>query len=233
MKHRVLEDFVASISVISHRSVAHELGLLQEWADARGYSITRFFREDEWNEEEILSADLVVAMGSPHSVATGHVHSSAAREIELMQRRIARKEPLFGICFGAQALAVALGGEVSRRQSANTGFKKITLHGDSIDAGGWALWHEDMVEPSSLQHLSGVEVVGTDAGAVIAFRQGSAWGVQFHPEVEGEGLGRMLSAIGIPESEWKETVESMKADYFRLRDRSFGLFDLVAGEVTP
>ncbi len=220
---------MSSIAVISHKSVAHELGLLQEWADARGHSINRFFREDEWNEEVILSADLVIAMGSPNSVATGFVHESADREIALMQKRIAQAESLFGICYGAQALAVALGGEVTRRQSANTGFKKITLHEDSIDAGGWALWHEDMVEPTSLSRLPEAEVVASDAGAVIAFRQGSAWGVQFHPEVDGDGLGRMLSAIGIPAATWADAVATMKVDEGGHRARAFALFDTVSG----
>ncbi len=137
---------MSSIAVISHKSVAHELGLLQEWADARGHSINRFFREDEWNEEVILSADLVIAMGSPNSVATGFVHESADREIALMQKRIAQAESLFGICYGAQALAVALGGEVTRRQSANTGFKKITLHEDSTIA---VAGHTDLTGPKS------------------------------------------------------------------------------------
>ena len=226
-----------SIAVLSHATVAHELGLLQEWADARGHQITRYFREEAWNADDLHVADLVIVMGSPNSVATGYAHDSAAREIALLQQRIARKEALFGICFGAQALAIALGGAVTRRDLANTGYKAVTLINQSadspidssIDAGGWALWHEDMIDPNSLINLNQIEVLATDAGAVIAFRSGNAWGVQFHPEVDGDALGRMLSAIGIPEEKWREEVTAMKSDDAAHRARAFALFDLVTG----
>ena len=226
-----------SIAVLSHSAVAHELGLLQEWADARGHLITRYFREEAWNADDLHVADLIIVMGSPNSVATGYTHDSAAREIALLKQRIARKEALFGICYGAQALAIALGGSVTRREQANTGYKEVTLHSSpidssidySIDAGGWALWHEDMIDPNSLQGLNQVEVLATDAGAVIAFQAGNAWGVQFHPEVDGDALGRMLTDIGIPEEKWRKEVAAMITDDAAHRARAFALFDLVTG----
>jgi len=224
---------VKSIAVLSHFAVAHELGLLQEWADARGHLITRYFREETWDADDLHVADLIIVMGSPNSVATGYTHDSAVREIALLKQRIARKEALFGICYGAQALAIALGGSVTRRELANTGYKAVTLINPSadspIDAGGWALWHEDMIDPNSLINLNQIEVLATDAGAVIAFRSGNAWGVQFHPEVDGDALGRMLSAIGIPEENWREEVAAMSLDDEAHRVRAFALFDLVTG----
>ncbi|MCX6452614.1 MAG: gamma-glutamyl-gamma-aminobutyrate hydrolase family protein [Actinobacteria bacterium] len=216
-----------TIAILSHSTVAHELVLIQEWADARGHGINRYFREEEWNANDLLEADLIITMGSPNSVATGYTHQSAAREIELLQQRLAREEAVFGICYGAQALALALGGAVIRRAQANTGYKNITLHDPAIDAGGWALWHEDMINPDSLKDHTQVEILATDAGAVIAFRAGNAWGVQFHPEVDGDGLGRMLSAIGIPEEKWEGEVAAMNADNDAHRERAFALFDLV------
>lgn len=217
-----------TIAILSHSTVAHELVLIQEWADARGHGIKRYFREEEWNPNKLIDADLVIMMGSPHSVATGYTHHSAEREIELLQQRLSSEEAVFGICYGAQALAIALGGVVTRREHANTGYKNITLHDLSIDAGGWALWHEDMINPDSIKDHTRVEILATDAGAVIAFRAGNAWGVQFHPEIDGNGLGRMLSAIGIPEEKWEDEVAAMNADHDAHRERAFALFDLVA-----
>jgi len=222
-----------SIAVLSHSAIAHELGLLQAWADARGHRITRYFREETWDADDLHRADLVIVMGSPNSVADGFTHHSASGEIFFLQQRLARKEALFGICYGAQALAIALGGSVTRRELANTGYKAVTLINPSadspIDAGGWALWHEDMIDPNSLINLNQIEVLATDAGAVIAFRSGNAWGVQFHPEVDGDALGRMLSAIGIPEEKWREEVAAMSLDDEAHRVRAFALFDLVTG----
>ena len=217
-----------SIAVLSHSDVAHELGLLQEWADARGHRITRFFREESWNESDIIGADLIIVMGSPNSVATGYTHQSAAQEIALIKQRIARNQAIFGICYGAQAMALALGGEVSRRGEANTGYKPVTMHRPAIDPGAWALWHEDMINPYPLTDLDGVEILATDSGAVIAFRAGNAWGVQFHPEVDGDALARMLAAIGIPEEKWRAEVTAMNSDDESHRERAFALFDLVS-----
>lgn len=83
--------------------------LLEERHGAEVQSIAPQHRSlDEVHPE---AADLFIILGSPHSVYEEGI-AWIAQEIALARRLIAADRPLFGICFGAQILATALGGAV-------------------------------------------------------------------------------------------------------------------------
>ena len=172
---------MAIIGILSHEKVAAELSILGEWAKERGHKIKRFYREENWNEAELLESDLVIVFGSPNSVSTGFIHPTAEKEIQMVKSRLDADQPFFGICYGAQVMARALGGEVERRNEKNIGYKQISTN-QNFDNGGWVLWHEDFISPASLENKEGIEILGTDAGAVIAFKNKRATAVQFHLE---------------------------------------------------
>ena len=218
---------MSKIAILSHEVVGAELAILGEWADARGHEITRYYREQKWDAQDLLAADLVILLGSPNSVSTGYEHPSSPVEIELVKSRIESNEPYFGICYGSQIMARALGGEVNRREEKNIGFKKITSESPEIHEGDWMLWHEDFIDPESIKNIPGVEILATSVGAAIAFRKGNAWAVQFHPETHSESLGRMVEKIGVPQEKWGPIADAMKQDDISLRERSFALFDQV------
>ncbi len=88
--------------------------------------------------------------------------------------------PVLGICFGAQALAKALGGEVSRAPRIALEWTTLETHDrELISPGPWLRWHEDVltVPPGSRELARAGEVP-------LAFAHGSSVGVQFHPEVD-------------------------------------------------
>ena len=68
--------------VLSHHDIAHELGHLEPWLDEGRYAIERVYRGDE---DSIDKADLLIVMGSPTSVATGHLLAPAEEEISLVR----------------------------------------------------------------------------------------------------------------------------------------------------
>ena len=73
--------------VLSHRAVAHELGPLGDWLEARGFDVDRLHREDE--PELPDAADLLVVLGSPGTGATtALVEAVAARLAEGPASRI-------------------------------------------------------------------------------------------------------------------------------------------------
>ena len=87
--------------------------------------------------------------------------------------------PIFGICFGAQSIAAALGGTVEKAPAYEIGwFTYDTVLPDVIAPGPWFTWHGDrLILPDAAEELARTEM------CTQAFRLGRSAGVQFHPEV--------------------------------------------------
>ena len=98
--------------------------------------------------------------------------------------------PLFGICYGHQLIAHALGGEVGPNEvGREMGTVRIHLHPEAYDDPLFA----GLASPFAAQATHLQSVLRPPAGATVlahndhdachAFRWGEvAWGVQFHPE---------------------------------------------------
>nr|WP_038550238.1 glutamine-hydrolyzing GMP synthase [Nocardia nova] len=119
--------------------------------------------------------------------------------------------PVFGICYGFQAMAQALGGTVAHTGTREYGRTELNIDGGVLHGGlptVQPVWmsHGDAVTDAP----AGFEVTGTTAGAPVASfedRERRLAGVQYHPEVlhspHGQQvLSRFLHDIaGIP-STW-------------------------------
>ena len=157
-----------------------------------GYSFTTLTREesDKW---PLLGNDvqLVVSLGSDWSVYWTDVADHVRRESELLKVAHQAGIPLFGVCFGAQILAFALGGEVSRAYHTEIGWFSVDWEPDfcqkiaEIDqiSGNfaekeWFQWHYDMFVPPN-----DAQILAHSSAGVQAFQSGRSFGVQFHPEV--------------------------------------------------
>ncbi|HUR18663.1 MAG TPA: glutamine-hydrolyzing GMP synthase [Acidimicrobiales bacterium] len=109
--------------------------------------------------------------------------------------------PVLGICYGFQAMASALGGEVCRTDVAEFGRTEASLETDSVLGAGQqpnqTVWmsHRDAVAAPP----DGFAVVGSTAGAKVAAfedRGRQLFGVQWHPEVlHTVGGQRMLESF--------------------------------------
>jgi len=95
--------------------------------------------------------------------------------------------PVFGICYGFQAMAQALGGSVARTGTSEYGRTELKvaggeLHSDLPDTQPVWMSHGDAVTSAP----DGFEVTATSAGAPVAAFENRARrlaGVQYHPEV--------------------------------------------------
>ena len=124
--------------------------------------------------------DLILTTGSVHSVYDHYrIGSWISREIDMLRSAHESEIAIFGICFGAQALCVALGGSVERAPSSEIGWIEVESDDESIvPAGPWFTWHDDRcVLPPDVVGLARSPV------APQAFQAGSTMAVQFHPEV--------------------------------------------------
>jgi GMP synthase (glutamine-hydrolysing) len=109
-------------------------------------------------------------------------------ECELIREAVAKEIPFLGVCLGSQLLAHALGGEVARLERRLLAWTPLTVIADdpvlgAIPANARALhWNQDGIEPPA----GAVEVYARpNGGRAEGFRVGdSAWGIQFHPEVD-------------------------------------------------
>ena len=195
------------VLVLSHRDIAHELGHLEPWLE--DFTVSRWYREDgSVPEGQLASTDLLLVMGSPTSVATGHRSAPAQQEIDMVRAWVAADRPYLGLCFGAQVLAVALGGQVTRLDTTYRGYTVMSPEAEAPAHlhGPWVTWHEDAITADS-----GTQVLGRLPHADVAIRRGRAWGLQPHVEVTVATLERMGAALGVPSSSVLPLAEALAA----------------------
>ena len=153
--------------------------------------------------EEIVAKNplAVVLSGGPSSV---YADGAPKLDPALFDHDI----PVFGICYGFQAMAGALGGTVAETGTREYGRTDIAVSGGLLHDGlpsTQPVWmsHGDAVTEAP----SGFEVTATSDGAPVAAFEDRARklaGVQYHPEVlhsphGQQGLSRFLHEIaGIP-----------------------------------
>lgn len=159
----------------------------------------RFFSPDvTFDFPEVHDHDVVVPMGAPWGAwDDDRIGTWLKPELDWLAALQAHDVPIFAICFGAQALARALGGSVAPGPRPEIGYTWINS-GDQelVPNGPWFQWHYDRftVPPG------GVEIA-RNARASQAYRIGRSLAVQFHPEVVAETLRGWLDEGGIAEAE--------------------------------
>lgn len=161
----------------------------------RGYAFTDFLREQHSEWPSLDGFDLVVAMGSGWSTYWDHVAEPVQAEQALMREAMSRGIPIFGVCFGGQQLANALGGSVTKAQSTEIGWFPVenlpeTAHlaPKSLFQGPWMQWHYD-----SFTVPSGATALAQSPAGPQAIVCGRALGLQFHPEAT-ETIVRMWAS---------------------------------------
>ncbi len=203
--------------------------LLEAWADARGHDleVAAVPQLDRLPDAEAF--DAVVSLGSECSVHSSP-HEWIAREVDHLRDAHARGIPVLGICFGAQALAKALGGEVGPAHPADhpeVSWRTIDSCDRSlIPPGPWFRWHYDRFTVPA-----GGRILARDGGEVDAFGVQRSVGVQFHPEADA-ALARMwiadghssLRSAGIDLDALESQIAAHGAE---ARRRAFDLFDRI------
>ena len=140
-----------------------------------------------------LAFDAIVAMGAAWSVYDhDRIGAWVGDELDFVRRAHHAGVPVLGICFGAQALAAALGGTVVRAERPEIGWTTVqTSRPDLIEPGPWFQWHADRwVLPD------GVRALARTQAAEQAFVVARSMGVQFHPELTPQMLDGWLANGG-------------------------------------
>jgi GMP synthase-like glutamine amidotransferase len=137
----------------------------------------------------------VLLLGSDWSVYWEHVADHVQAEVDLVQAAHRRGVPIFGICFGNQIMAHALGGTVERASVPEIGWYEVETDEPAVIAPGpWLQWHSDIVTLPS----AATEMARTSVGPQ-AWRMGRSFCTQFHPEATESVLRRWIEGGGADE----------------------------------
>jgi GMP synthase-like glutamine amidotransferase len=201
-------------------------GLVGHALRRRGYSFVELAREDHvsWDVAP-TDVDLVVSLGSSWSTYWPEFEAETSAERHFLLAAHGEQVPVLGICFGAQQLATALGGAVSRLHKHEIGWHEVSAmtesgSGESLEilAGQWFQWHYD-----GFSVPSGATTLAHSPVSPQAFRMGRTLAVQFHPEATESIVRHWSSGDGATE------LTDTGIDRQQLLDRTRQMVDDVRG----
>lgn len=165
----------------------------------RGYEATELLvvPEDRFDDPGVEGVfpdprdfDALMVLGAPWSAYADEVASWVQPELDLLRDADAAGVPVLGICFGGQLLATAHGGSVHASPAPEIGLH--TVHSaEAVLDGTWFQWHFDRFVPPP-----GATVIARSAAAPQAFVLRRNLALQFHPELDAEGLEGWLDNNG-------------------------------------
>lgn len=141
----------------------------------------------------------LIILGGPMNSDQIDTYPNLITEVDIIREAVERDMSVLGICLGAQLLAKALGGAVSRNAVREIGWHDVKLTEAGLNDPVLSTfaptqevfqWHEDGITlPPDAELLA-----TSQASAVQAFRYGEhAYGLQFHLETNRPLIDRWLT----------------------------------------
>jgi len=149
--------------------------------------------------EEQRGFDAVIITGSPHSA---YDDLPWIRQTERVARdAVTDCQPLLGVCFGHQVLAQAMGGKVIRNpRGREIGTVQVRVFDESqpgalLDGLGPVFTAQATHQDTVRHPPPGARVFARSSlDDCQVFNLGSAWGVQFHPEITAPIISTYIAA---------------------------------------
>ncbi len=135
--------------------------------------------------------------------------------------------PVLGICWGHQFLARALGGRVVDMGEYELGYRTVDRVGDdpllegvSREFVGFET-HSDRVA----ELPPGARALARNDYGLQAFRLGSAWGVQFHPEYDRETAEWVVRGKNLPDDRTAAVLDDITDEAVARAETASRVFD--------
>src|SRR4051812_14948870 len=121
-------------------------GVFGEWLAERGVAAQAHAAWRDPLPVDLSGYAAVVSLGSESSARATDV-PWVTQEIALLRRAVAADVPVLGLCFGGQALSLALGGGVRTGAVPEVGWIGIDTDApDVVGPGPWLQWHYEVFE---------------------------------------------------------------------------------------
>ena len=185
------------VVVIKHHEIDDACFIGAAFA-ARGADLSVHLFPEDGPLPALDGVDHIVVLGAAWSVYdAAKVGDWIDAELDWLRAADEAGVPVLGICFGAQALATALGGRAEPAPRMEVGWTTVEpVEPGLIESGPWLEFHGDQcILPPGARLLARNEVCAQ------AFAVGRHLAVQFHPEVDGAQLSRWLRDGGKEEAE--------------------------------
>ena len=205
-------------------------GLVGDALVARGFELDVVLMDEHSATPSVVDYDLLLVLGSKHAVYDEQIEAAwFGRELDVLAQAHRLGVPIFGICFGAQALCRFHGGEVTPSSEPEIGWFEVTEENESgIAPGPWFEYHYDVCTLPEEAVLW-----ASSPRSVQAFSVGRNVGVQFHPEVDDLQLGEWFA---VDDDDGRDVgalhaalIEQTKLETPAARRRAADLVDLVLG----
>jgi GMP synthase (glutamine-hydrolysing) len=195
---------MARPKILVFQHVPYEpLGTLDPLLKEAGFRIRYVnFGRDPHQRPSLERYEALIVLGGPMNAHQIDTYPNLATEVDVIREAVDSGMSVLGICLGAQLLAKALGGRVSRNEEREIGWYDVQLTeagcADPVISSFAQTqqvfqWHEDGISlPDGVLHLA-----TSPASRVQAFRYGEhAYGFQFHLEVDASLVERWLTVPG-------------------------------------
>ena len=229
---------MARPKVLVFQHVPYEpLGTLDPLLKDAGFRIryVNFGREPD-SRPTLDGYEALIILGGPMNSDQIDSYPNLLTEVEIIREAVDRDISVLGICLGAQLLARALGGTVSRNAVREIGWYNVEMteagsRDPVLSAFGPTQevfqWHEDGISlPPGAELLA-----GSPASAVQAFRYGEhVYGFQFHLEANRPLIDRWLTVPAHRETLLEEEGTIDPDDIRRRAETSTGPLEQLSRE---
>jgi GMP synthase-like glutamine amidotransferase len=212
--------------ILSIQNISFEtLGTLEGLIRSDGYLIEKIEAQKEPVPNNVKQYAAIIILGGPMGVYDNAEYLKG--EQELIRQALRHEVPLLGICLGSQLIAQAIGGKVYKGAKKEIGWSEVMINQAGLSGLFKGVnthkikvfqWHGDTYDlPPKATIMASSKLYPQ------AFRFESAFGIQFHLEINDEMISRWVEEYAKElESERIEPVELLARkdhDLNELRER--------------
>jgi GMP synthase-like glutamine amidotransferase len=188
---------------------------IEVWANEKGYPVRKTLLHEGEELPLLSSFEWLVIMGGPMGVHDEKQYPWLVQEKKFIRQSIATGKIVLGVCLGAQLIADAMGGKVTKNPHNEIGWHKVLMADEARHSPIFQAlpheflafqWHGDTFSiPTGARKLAYSEACQDQA-----FEIGRAIGLQFHLESSKESIELLIENCGGDLTEGKYVQDAAK-----------------------